>query len=387
MPVGRRGWPRPSFGWAESLVISLAAIVCSFVVFGIFISFTGANAFEAARLMFRGAFGTSFSWQNTLVRASPLMLTGLCTALPLRLGMVVIGGEGALVLGALAAAGIAHLMPNSSPTAVMIAMIASGSFAGAIWITIAGALKYYRGVNETISSLLLNYIAIAILNQMVEGPMHDPESLNTPSTWGIGDSNALGKIADTLSGWPSLWNHFSANLQDWITTNLSDVHWGFVWGLAVCVAMYILMDHTVIGFATRIAGGNIRAARIAGLSVGKLTIFTCALAGGAAGLAGMVEVAANQGRANANITAPGYGYTGILVAFIARANPLAIIPVAILIGGIGASGGLLQRGLQLSDATVLVLQGILFLMILAFETFYGRFKIFRPREPKVASNG
>src|SRR5437016_14316495 len=101
----------------------------------------------------------------------------------------------------------------------------------------------------------------------------------------------------------------------------------------------------------------------------------CMAAGAAAGLAGMLEVAATQGRANANITAPQYGYTGILVAFIARANPLAIIPVSILIGGIAASGGVLQRRQHLPDATVLVFQGILFIVILASETLYGRFKI------------
>jgi len=130
-----------------------------------------------------------------------------------------------------------------------------------------------------------------------------------------------------------------------------------------------------------------RAARVAGLSVGMITVLVCWLGGAAAGLAGVVEVAANQERANANITAQGYGYTGILVAFIARANPLAIIPVAILIGGINASGGLLQRRQNLPDATVLVLQGIIFLMILAFETFYGRLKIFRRKEKVLVPNG
>jgi simple sugar transport system permease protein len=271
--------------------------------------------------------------------------------------MVIIGGEGALVLGALMSAAVVHWMPNSSPMTVLAVMVLVGSLTGGAWIALAGSLKYYRGVNETISSLLLNYIAIAILNQMVEGPMHDPESLNTPSTWYIGDANMLGKMFG------------------------SDVHWGLGFGLIICVITYLLMDHTILGFAAKIAGGNIRAARVAGLSVGKITVLICGLAGACAGLAGVVEVAAVQGRANANITAPGYGYTGILVAFIARANPLAVIPVAILIGGIGASGGLLQRRQHLPDATVLVLQGIIFLMILSFETFYGRFKIFQRKEP------
>ncbi|HVT87642.1 MAG TPA: ABC transporter permease [Tepidisphaeraceae bacterium] len=357
-PPKPRVWPRLPLHYLEPIAISLSALVASLILFSLFILVVAhANPIESMQLMYRGSFGTAFSWQNTLIRAAPLMLTGLCTALPLRLGMVIIGGEGALVLGALAAAGTAHLMPNSSSFAVLVAMMLAGSLTGACWIALAGSLKYYRGVNETICSLLLNYIAIAILNQMVEGPMHDPESLNTPSTWYIGDANMLGKMFGT------------------------DVHWGLGLGLIICIVTYLLMDHTVIGFAARIAGGNIRAARVAGLSVGKITVFICALAGAAAGLAGTVEVAAIQGRANANITAPGYGYTGILVAFIARANPLAVIPVSILIGGIGASGGLLQRRQHLPDATVLVLQGILFLMILTFETFYGRFKIFQRKEP------
>jgi simple sugar transport system permease protein len=119
---------------------------------------------------------------------------------------------------------------------------------------------------------------------------------------------------------------------------------------------------------------------MAGLPVGRLILLTCALGGAAAGLAGMVEVAAVHGRANASLVV-GYGYTGILVAFLARQNPLAIIPVAILLGGINASGGLLQRRLDLPDATVLVLQGLLFIVILASETMFGRLKIFQPPRP------
>ena len=345
-----------SLHWAESIVIPLTAILASFVLFAIFIALAGANPFQSFHWMYRGAFGTSFSWQNTLVRAAPLMLTGLCTALPLQLGMVIIGGEGALTLGALAAAFVSHLIPDASPIVAITSMALGGCLVGGAWIMLAGGLKYYRGVNETISSLLLNYIAIAFLNQMVEGPMHDPASLNTPSTYAVPDANMIGNMFGT------------------------EVHWGFAWALIVCLLAYFLMSHTLIGFAAKIVGGNIRAARVAGLSVGKITLFICGLAGAAAGLAGVIQVAATEGRANANINAPGYGYTGILVAFIARANPLAVIPVSILIGGIGASGGLLQRRQHLPDATVLVFQGLLFLMILAFESWYGRFKIFRRKE-------
>ena len=121
-----------------------------------------------------------------------------------------------------------------------------------------------------------------------------------------------------------------------------------------------------------------RPRRLQGLPVGRLIVAACALAGGFAGLAGMLEVAAVHGSANASLVA-GYGYTGILVAFLARHNPLAIIPVASCFGGIVASGGLIQRRMGLPDATVLVLQGIMFVIILVSETLYGRFKIFQPQ--------
>ena len=132
--------------------------------------------------MYQGAFGTWFSWQNTLTRAAPLILTALCTALPAQLGMVIIGGEGALLMGALAATSAALALPGAPPFAVQIAMAAAGMIAGGLWIALAGALRQYRGVNETISSLLLVYVALALLNHLVEGPMRDPTSLNKPST-------------------------------------------------------------------------------------------------------------------------------------------------------------------------------------------------------------
>jgi simple sugar transport system permease protein len=142
--------------------------------------------------------------------------------------------------------------------------------------------------------------------------------------------------------------------------------------------MHGLVRYTTYGFALRIVGGNPRAARLAGLPVARLVLTACALGGAAAGLAGAVEVAAVHGSANASLIA-GYGYAGIVVAFIARQNPLAIVPVAVLVGGLSASGGMLQRRLDLPDATVLVLQGIAFMLILGSEALYGRLKPFRAR--------
>jgi simple sugar transport system permease protein len=148
--------------------------------------------------------------------------------------------------------------------------------------------------------------------------------------------------------------------------------------VAACLVAWVLMTRTTYGFAARITGGNVRAAMLQGLPVGRLMVSACALAGSAAGLAGMLEVAAVHGNANASLVA-GYGYTGILVAFLARHNPLAIVPVAFLLGGIVASGGLIQRRMGLPDATILVLQGIIFVAVLMSDTLYGRFGLFRPK--------
>jgi len=331
----------------EYILIPGAALAGALVVFGIFVALFGKNPIDLYFYMYQGAFGTWFSWQNTLTRAAPLILTALCAALPAQLGLVIIGGEGALLIGALSATSMALAMPSAPPLAVQLAMAGAGMVGGGLWILLSGALRQYRGVNETISSLLLVYIALAILNHLVEGVMRDPASLNKPSTREIGAANMIGTIPGT------------------------DVHWGLVFGLIAAVASYILIYHTTFGFAARVAGGNVRAAKIVGLSVGKLILTVCFIAGASAGLAGMVEVAAVQGRTNANL-AVGYGYTGILVAFLSRQNPLAVIPVAILLGGINASGGLLQRRLGLPDASVLVLQGIIFVFVLASDALYGR---------------
>jgi ABC-type uncharacterized transport system permease subunit len=338
---------------SESLIIPLGAIIVGLILFCLFLLVLGKSPIDFLSLMVKGGFGNWFSVQNSLQRASPLLLTALCVALPARLGLVVIGGEGAVVLGGLAAAAVGVPLIGAPYFIVVGAMGIAGMVAGGIWVGAIGALRHYRGVNETISSLLMAYIAIALMNHIVEGPLRDPSSLNKPSTYPIGKDYMIGNI-------PGM-----------------DVHWGLAVGVIACIVSWVLIEKTTWGFAARISGGNVRAALIQGLAVGPLIVGFTALAGGFAGLAGMIEVGAVQGNANASLAA-GYGYTGILVAFLARHNPLAIIPVAFLLGGIAASGGLLQRRMDLPDATVLVLQGMLFIVILFSDTLYGRFKVFNP---------
>lgn len=339
----------------EAFAIPVGALMATLLLFGVFVRALGHSPLEVYALIWQGAFGSGFAWQNTLSRAAPLVLAALCVALPARAGLMVIGGEGALVLGGLAAAVVGHAMAGLWAPGVKLSMAVAGMLAGGAWVMAAGALRQFRGINETLSSLLLTYIAIALFNHLVEGPLRDPASLNKPSTAPIGDASMIG----TLPG--------------------MDVHWGLAFGLLACVVLHLLVSRTPWGFALRVVGGNARAARLAGLPVTRLVLAACFLGGAAAGLAGMVEVAAVHGSANASLMA-GYGYAGILVAFIARQNALAILPVAVLLGGLAASGGMLQRRLDLPDATVLVLQGMAFLLILASETLYGRWRPAR-REP------
>ncbi|MCX5496287.1 ABC transporter permease [Kaistia dalseonensis] len=344
---------------SEYVVIPLLALIAAGLLFSIFLLALGHSPITFFSLLWRGGFGTEFSWQNTLVRAAPLILTALCVAIPARLGLTIIGGEGALVLGGFSAAVIAiPLVTASAPNYIVLPiMLVVATGVGAFWIGLVGMLRHYRGINETIASLLMSYIAIAIMNFFVEGALRDPGNPNKPSTLPIGDANMIGNV-------PGL-----------------GVHWGLPAGIVVAVALWVLMNRTTFGFAARVTGGNVRAARAQGLPVGKLMVTACAIAGACAGLAGFFEVAAIQGKANASLAA-GYGFTGILVAFLARQNPIAIVPVAIFLGGIAAAGGLIQRRMGMPDATVQVLQGLMFVVLLVSETLYGRFAFFRPRGDK-----
>jgi ABC-type uncharacterized transport system permease subunit len=339
---------------AEYIVIPVFALIVSGGLFSLFLLTLGKSPLQFFELVNRGGFGTAFSIQNTLQRSAPLILTALAVAVPARIGLVMIGGEGALVVGGFASAAIAIplVLAKAPPALTWIVMFAVGAAVGAIWVGIAGFLRYARGVNETISSLLLTYIGIAVMNFFVEGSMRDLTNPNKPSTMPIGDNYIIGKIPGT------------------------DVHWGLAVGILLAIMLHIMLSRTTFGFAVRVSGGNPRAALAQGLPVGKLIVSCCLIAGACAGIAGFFEVAAIQGRANASLVA-GYGFTGILVSFLARHNPIAIIPVAILFGGIVASGGLIQRRMDLPDATVLLLQGLTFVVLLVSETLYGRFKIFQ----------
>lgn len=339
----------------EPIVLPLAALFASLIIFGVFCALAGSNPFGVYQSIYLAAFGSWNSFQNTLIRAAPLMLASLCTILPARLGLIVIGNEGAVVMGGITAVIAGLSLGSLPPLLVVTAMALAGILGGGLWIMAVGALRVLRGVNETISSLLMNYLAIALLNHLVGGPMRDPSSLNKPSSFPIDPVNMLGNLPNTR------------------------IHFGLIYGLIACLIAYVLIQRTTFGFAVRTIGGNPRVAKMAGIAVAKLSLIVCFLAGSCAGLAGMIEVAAVHGRANESLNA-GYGYSSILVAFIARQNPFMAIPMAILLGGILASGGILQRRHDLPDASILVFQGVVFLLILFSDSLYGKFKFFQDPE-------
>lgn len=332
---------------AEDVLLPVLALAGGLLLFGAFVWFDGHDPTEAWALLFRGAFGDSFSLQNTLTRAAPLMLTALCVALPARAGLTIIGGEGALVMGGLACAALPYALALPGGSVGTGVLLLAAAAAGAAWIALAGVLRQWRGVNETISSLLLGYIAIAFFKHFVEGPLRDPASLNKPSTLPLEESLRIGTIAGF------------------------DVHWGLVFGVVCCLLAAVWLSASTHGFATRVVGGNLRAAQLVGLPANRLVVVACAAGGAAAGLAGGIEVAAVHTSANASLIV-GLGYTGILVSFVARHRPLAIIPVAVLFGGFLAAGSLLQRRMGLPDASVQVLMGFCFVVILASEAWRGR---------------
>jgi ABC-type uncharacterized transport system permease subunit len=338
----------------DAVLVPLTALAGAVVVFALFCAWVGASPFGVFASIYRAGFGSWYSWQNSLLRAAPLMLCGLATALPARTGIITVGNEGAFVVGGLAAAAVGLATASGPAWLCLWAMGLAGGIAGGAWIALAAGLQYYRGVNAVISSLLLNYIGIALLLQLVEGPMHDPGSLNFPATYPLPETHQLGRIPG------------------------SRIHYGLVFGVIACLLVWFLLERTVWGMKVKTVGGNTRAAKLVGLPLGRIILTASFVGGACAGLAGMVDVAAIHGRASQAISA-GYGYVGILVAFLARQSPLRILMVSLLLGAVLASGGILQRDHDLPDSTITVFEGIAFLSILASEALSGRLTLWKTR--------
>jgi simple sugar transport system permease protein len=343
------------------MMVPVASILLALIVGGIVLLATGENPFEVYRVMLNGAFGGTNALAETLVKATPLLLTGLGVAVAFRMQLWNIGAEGQFYFGAIFATGTAlFVLPNAPAMVLIPAMVVAGLLGGAVWGFIPGVLRGYLGANETITSLLLNYVAILFSDYLIHGPWKNPMGFGFPGT----------------KSFPA-----AAWLPHWGTTR---VHLGLVFGLIAAVALWIVLRRTRWGYEVSVMGENPRAARYAGMSTARTIMLVMVLSGALAGLAGMSEVAGIGHQLQRNLS-PGYGYTAIIVAWLGRLNPFGIIVVAFLLAGLMVGGDQLQMTLQLPAAIAPMLQGTILFFLLGGEMLTRYRVIWRGRATTVTA--
>lgn len=332
---------------AAAILVPILSIVLALVVAGALLALVGAHPWEAYKAMLLGALGGRYNVSETLVKAIPLMLTGLAVSVAFRMQFWNIGAEGQLVMGGFAAAGVAlffpELLPGFPEWALLPTMFVAAFAMGAIWGLIPAALKAFLGVNEIITSLMLNYVAILWVEYLFVGPWKDPQGFGFPGT------AQFPKAA-------------------WLPRLTGRVHLGLIIALVAAVVLWLLLTRTRWGYEVRVIGENARAARYAGISLATNILLVMVLSGGLAGLAGFGEVAGISHRLQKGLSV-GYGYTAIIVAWLARLNPWGVILVAVLLAALLVGGDQLQMTMGLPAAVALVLQGLIFFFVLGGNVF------------------
>jgi simple sugar transport system permease protein len=360
-------------GWLK-LAVPIASVLAALILGGVFLAITGNDVAEVYTKMLDTAFGSWRGFSETLVSATPLILTGLAAAIAFKMLVWNIGGEGQLLVGAVAASGIAIMMGDTFPAVVaVILVISAGAVGGAIWAGIAAAPRVYLGTNEIITTLMLNFIAINLMNYLVFGsfsPWRDPDATQFPQGRPISDSARLPEIGELIPGLKSVFNRLDV---------------GFFIAVAVAVFFWLLLFRTPWGFGYRVAGDSAGAARYAGVKVSRTFFATFLMSGAAAGLAGGIMVAGVLGKMDPRSLELGLGFTGIIVAALARLNPIAVIPVAILLGALINSGPALQS-IGVPSATAVMLQGAILIFAVAGE-FLITHRIRRPKVSAVDESG
>jgi len=306
----------------------------------IFLAMIGKPPLSTLSQMVLYAFGDSYSLSESLVKATPILLCALAVILPARLGLITVGGEGQLYFGALTGTAIVVGFPTAPMLVLLPAMMLAGAAGGAVWSGLAGLLRARCNVNETISTLLMNYVAVLLVNYVTYGAWKDPASLGWPATMMFPPAAIV----------PSLFG--------------TRVHAGLIVGIAAAILLHIAVTHTRWGIALRVLAGNRKVAAMAGFGFVRQTIVVMAMGGALAGFAGICETSAIQGRLQAGISV-GYGLTGFLVAWLSGQNFLRAVPIAILIGGLIAAGDALQLYSKIPSASATILQGLLFIAALA----------------------
>jgi len=343
----------------DALLPVLATLIA--LAFGaILLLFLGVNPLEAYGALFRGAFGTVSGLTQTLAKATPLLLVALGICIAFRAGVINIGGEGQIILGAIAASAVALALPNLPGILLVILALTVGALAGAFWGGIAGVLKARFGVNEILSTVMLNAIALQLMNFLLRGPMLDPEQI------------AAGTNVPQSATLP---------LQVWLPRLVPRtlLHAGLILAIVLAILVYIFLWRTTIGYRIRAVGLNPSAARYAGIPVKRYMALAMILSGAFAGLAGAVEVTGIHHRMIEGLTG-GYGFTGIVAALFGKLHPLGAIPASIIFGGLLVGADKMQRTVQVPSSLVVAVNGLIVLFVVASDYFVRRRARRRGRE-------
>ena len=337
---------RPSTPAALLIAAPLGAIVFTLVVTSLLVAWAGAPVGRAYALLLEGGFGSRFAITETLTRATPLIFTGLAAAVAFRARLFNIGAEGQLYAGALAAVAVGAL--DAPAWLLFPAMLAAAALAGALLLLGPALLKSRLGVDEVVTTLLLNFIVLLFVSALLDGPMKDPGAMGWPQSVALPDALQLGKLIER-----------------------SRVHTGLLAALALAAALWALLKYTTLGFEIRAAGANPRAARFAGLPVGATAVKVALLSGALAGLAGAVEVAGRTGYVTLDMS-PGYGYSGIVIAMLAMLNPLGVVVAAVFVAGMLVGADSMSRAVTVPTyiADVIVATSLIAMLVATMLTQY-----------------
>lgn len=358
-----------------NILVPILSIVAALVAGAVLLFLAGVNPLETYRAMVEGAFGSAYAISETLVRATPLMLTGLAVSIAFRMLFWNIGAEGQLAMGAFAASGVALLLPKAmpgiSPWLLLASMLVAGFIGGALWGLIPAMLKAFLGVNEIITSLMLNYVAILWIQYLYYGPWKDPEGFGFPGTAPFVEAAWLPRLKD-IQWMPEIF-----------TTGR--LHAGLFLAILAAILVWLILDRTRWGYEIKIIGENPRAARYAGISIVRNILLVMIVSGGLAGLAGFVQVAGISHRLQQGIVV-GDGYTAIIIAWLARLNPFGVLIVAVLMAALFVGGDQIQITMGLPAAVALVLQGAILFFVLG-GNFFTQYRIrWTSRQPVVIGN-
>lgn len=316
-----------------------------FVIFALFLLAVGADPIKTYEMMARSALGDFYGIAEVLLRAAPFVLAALATAIPAQVRLINVGAEGQIAIGALTTTFAAVALGETLPALVTLPILfLAGALGGALWAGVVGLLRMRLNVNETIASLLLNYVAALTVAYFVHGILKDPDSFNWPYS-------------------PPL-----AEQARFVTIGGTRLHWGVLAAPIAAVIAWYVIAKTYWGLNIRVVGGNGEAARRAGLPVERIQLLLFVLAGALAGIAGMLEVAGVEGRLRPT-TGVGYGYVGFLAAWMVGQHPLAIIASSILLAILAVSGDALQITAGLPASSVRILMAMVLVGVLAQKGF------------------